>query len=129
MKAVDTHYWKLLSSHLLQIKRGFKLLTLALMARDRPWLTGAASATDARAFRSPHLRKTRSQWLTGLAWQDNFRHDAVLAPERPLGLDGLSRHHVCLTSLALPSFPKPLTGLFRELFLNESRVLLQGNPT
>lgn len=76
MKVVDTHYWELLSSHLLQIKHGFKVLTLVLMARDHPWLTGAASATDTRAFRSPHLWKTHSQWLTGLAWQDNFRHDA-----------------------------------------------------
>lgn len=64
MKAVDTHYWELLSSHLLQIKPGFKVLTLALMAGDLPWLTGAASTRDARAFRNPHLGKTLSQWLT-----------------------------------------------------------------
>ena len=37
--------------------------------------------------------------------QDDFRSDAILAPQRPLGSDRLSRHHLCLTSLALSSFP------------------------
>lgn len=67
MKAVDTYYWELLSSHLLQIECGLKVLTLALMAGDLPWLTGAASTRDATAFRSPSLQKARSQWLTCLA--------------------------------------------------------------
>ena len=116
MKAVDTHYWELLSSHLLQIKPGFKVLNLRWwLETSLSWLVPPQLKMPGRLETPTSGRPSANGW-PALPLQDNFRSDAILAPERPLGSDRLSRRHLCLTSLALSSFLKPLTGpLLRAL--------------